>query len=518
MSDKKNIDRLFQEKFKDFEVTPDEAVWEKIKDRKNKRRRLLVVPFWYKVAGVAAILAVMLMIGYASLYQEPAETIVDSEQENINIPKTEEEINTTIIDNDALVISDKKEENPPVSNNTKAPSSTTKNKEHIDSFKNSQNTTTASQSKQKLPDPKIEENKSVIPKTETKIATTIPANDSAPKSEMAHIANKKDTGSKNVKRNTNAISNQQQDLKSEKENSLFAQPDIKESTSKDRITERGSDAKNNTDQKDNNEVVTDEENSDHKKSIFDAIAKEEDAIVEKTEASSKKWNVAPNVAPVYYDAIGNGSSLNSEFSDNAKSGEVNFSYGIQVAYEINDRLSIRSGIHKLDLSYNTEDIGFEIPTIGRSNLQNVIVSDYNGQSNNVLSPDISSESLVQSQNPGVLNHRIGYIEVPLEIKYDIVDTKIGMHMIGGVSTLFLNEDDVSVIAGGFETDRVDREFNVNDVSFSGNIGFGVNYKLSNEFQINLEPIFKYQFNGFKNSSSDFTPYSFGIYTGVNFRF
>ena len=30
MSDKKHIDRLFQEGFKDFEATPSDAVWENI--------------------------------------------------------------------------------------------------------------------------------------------------------------------------------------------------------------------------------------------------------------------------------------------------------------------------------------------------------------------------------------------------------------------------------------------------------------------------------------------------------
>ena len=91
-------------------------------------------------------------------------------------------------------------------------------------------------------------------------------------------------------------------------------------------------------------------------------------------------------------------------------------------------------------------------------------------------------------------------------------------MIGGVSTLFLESDEVSVIAGSFRNDNVSREQTVNDVSFSGNIGIGFDYKLSDQFKINMEPIFKYQFNGFRDNAQNFRPYYFGVYTGVSFRF
>ena len=39
MSDKKHIDRLFQEKFKDFDVTPNDKVWEGIEARLDKKKK-----------------------------------------------------------------------------------------------------------------------------------------------------------------------------------------------------------------------------------------------------------------------------------------------------------------------------------------------------------------------------------------------------------------------------------------------------------------------------------------------
>ncbi len=57
MGDKKHIDRLFQEHFKDFEVSPPETVWNKIEDQLNQdKKKRRVIPIWWRYAGVAALL------------------------------------------------------------------------------------------------------------------------------------------------------------------------------------------------------------------------------------------------------------------------------------------------------------------------------------------------------------------------------------------------------------------------------------------------------------------------------
>jgi hypothetical protein len=55
MNDKKNIDRLFQERFKDFESEPSKQVWINIQDSlKEKEEDRKVIPFWMKSSGIAA--------------------------------------------------------------------------------------------------------------------------------------------------------------------------------------------------------------------------------------------------------------------------------------------------------------------------------------------------------------------------------------------------------------------------------------------------------------------------------
>ncbi|HSP11305.1 MAG TPA: hypothetical protein VLO29_02160, partial [Salegentibacter sp.] len=66
MKEKKNIDRLYQEKFKDFEVTPEPKVWKNIANRleNEEQKKPIILPIWYKIAGVAAVLAIILSGGY----------------------------------------------------------------------------------------------------------------------------------------------------------------------------------------------------------------------------------------------------------------------------------------------------------------------------------------------------------------------------------------------------------------------------------------------------------------------
>lgn len=61
MKEQKNIDRLFQEKFKDFEAMPDDKVWAGIVDKQQKKRA--IIPLWLQLSGAAAILALIFIAG-----------------------------------------------------------------------------------------------------------------------------------------------------------------------------------------------------------------------------------------------------------------------------------------------------------------------------------------------------------------------------------------------------------------------------------------------------------------------
>ncbi|MGK4566656.1 hypothetical protein [Flavobacterium sp. 3HN19-14] len=58
MNDKKSLDRLFQEKFKDFESEPNPQVWKNIEAALKEKDDRKVIPFWWKLSGVAAVLLI----------------------------------------------------------------------------------------------------------------------------------------------------------------------------------------------------------------------------------------------------------------------------------------------------------------------------------------------------------------------------------------------------------------------------------------------------------------------------
>src|SRR5690606_12142104 len=117
---------------------------------------------------------------------------------------------------------------------------------------------------------------------------------------------------------------------------------------------------------------------------------------------------------------------------------------------------------------------------------------------------------------GFLNQSLEYIEIPLEVEFSLLDNKIGLNIIGGASTFLL---DGNMISHNSPIAKIElgEANNLNDVSFSANIGLGLNYNFSSQFQFDLEPILKYQINTF-NQGSGLNPYIFGIYSGLTFKF
>ncbi|HEX9600193.1 MAG TPA: hypothetical protein VF985_01760, partial [Mariniflexile sp.] len=117
-----------------------------------------------------------------------------------------------------------------------------------------------------------------------------------------------------------------------------------------------------------------------------------------------------------------------------------------------------------------------------------------------------------------INQALGYIEVPLEIQYALVNNKLGINVIGGFSSFFLSDNKIfSETEGGTRT-FLGEASNINKVSYSANFGVGFNYRVSKKIDLNLEPMFKYQINTFNNTSGNFTPFFIGVYTGFAIKF
>ena len=237
---------------------------------------------------------------------------------------------------------------------------------------------------------------------------------------------------------------------------------------------------------------------------------------EVAEGPEKKWSVGPTVAPVYYNTLQSGSPLNNELADNSKSSDNSLSVGVRVNYQLSQKLFIQSGINRVDLAYNTNDVSAFISS-SKNGYNNINTS----KPGVYLTPGINSlagaKDLSRSGVSGDVNQFMQYYELPIEMKYNLYDKKLGLNVVGGFSTMILSGNSVSFISSDGITD-LGGASNLNNLNFSGNLGFDLDYKINSSWYLNVAPMFKYQFNTFSGESGNFRPYYFGLYSGLNYKF
>lgn len=505
---KKNLDKIFREKFKNFSEVPENKVWEGIVtalDEKNKRRG--VVPFWWKLGGIAAALAIALYV--INPFPDTANenqviTEVEKQSDTEALQKNDEQKNKLDNQNiveDAIVVGE---------TNQKIETSNDPAKQPLNSrLQNGKN---------KKPDPSINHNN--------------PKN-----SEVAEYDAEKNILKKDLNEET---IDDKRISQSQKEAVAISEKEVDQNN---QVKKMGVTAQSNpkTIAKDNGnktqeegiallekELSEDASEASKKKSIFDEIKAQEKADEVMIAANDgSKWAVGANVAPVYFSSIGEGSPIHSSFVPNSKSGDINLSYGLSVAYSISKKLSVRSGIHKVDYGYNTNDVEFS-STFEASALGQIQNIDYTVSSENVFVSSKTSANALrenaafdaanqEASRDGVITQQFGYLEIPVELNYALIDRRFGVNLVGGLSSLFLVDNSVELSSGQLNTE-IGKANNINSVNFSANAGFGVNYKFSPKVQLNIEPVFKYQLNTFSNDSGNFQPFSIGVYSGLNFRF
>ncbi len=268
-----------------------------------------------------------------------------------------------------------------------------------------------------------------------------------------------------------------------------------------------------------------------KKSIFDEIENDNLIVQNKSDRFSKTWALQPTVAPVFMNSIGGGNPVEPSLQGKTSSNP-NMSYGVHLAYAINKNIKIRTGINQVTMGYNTQNVVMSttssslrgenpIPSnsnsFGVTNVNLIDASQSNTIQNKPQLSTLNSEPTRINSPIGSLNHELGFVEVPLEIEYALIDRKFGVHILGGASTFLLNNNEL-FFEGGGQTSNLGEVENLNSFSFSANFGVGMDYSFSKRISLNLEPKFMYQINTFRDNLDNFRPYFFGIYSGIKFKF
>ena len=552
MKDNKNIERLFQEKFKDFEALPPQDSWDIIASRLNeKKKKKRILPIWFQFSGIAASLFIIGSLiwnfsGESNTTEVPNSnnTIVNTEDSKGNSNNS----NITSPNNEAIVYdSQSNEENLDKKSNN---SINQYNEKSIDEklvkskLKNNssrrnglvsngklQNDIDASSNQKGFKKGKNNFKKQSSSVTNSEKALVANAEKNKAKRKSKSKSNKNNSAFENLFDDNNVVDNNREDKNAINKETIDAFFENKTSntttiTNNDSITKQT----NNSDVVVSNEIITQDSTLvaevSKETNLLEELLKEKEAGKNEDEKEEKrsKWAISTNASPVYFNSLAQGSSIDQQFDSNSKNYATTLSLGIAGSYAINNKLSLKTGVNNINISYNTNDVLFDarmnnvennIPTISRNpEASNMVFSSKVGNVE-TLSGDV--ENVIIENNVGALQQNISYIEVPLELSYKLLDKKFGIEVIGGMSTLFLNQNNISLVANGIEME-VGRANNLNNIHFSSNVGLGFKYNFWKSFNANFQPMFKYQINTFSENSGNFKPYFIGLYTGVSFSF
>ncbi|MGC1392110.1 MAG: outer membrane beta-barrel protein [Bacteroidales bacterium] len=253
----------------------------------------------------------------------------------------------------------------------------------------------------------------------------------------------------------------------------------------------------------------------------------------------KRWSIAALASPTYYSSFNSG---NEQLNGQVTSPEeplFSYSGGVAFSYKISKRFSIQSGIYYSSLGQKVDGIysfsGFQkynnskggpnfiVPTTSGTvyaNNPDVFLTAYgNGKvltayNNDVFDPKKASLQYISNS----LTQNLSYLELPVIVRYKVIDKMIGVNLVGGLSYNLLVNNSAYAMKDGSKYSVGDTK-GLNPLALSSSLGLGMEYNLSDKLSLNIEPTFRYYLNPFSVATGSFIhPYSIGVFSGVSYKF
>lgn len=262
--------------------------------------------------------------------------------------------------------------------------------------------------------------------------------------------------------------------------------------------------------------------------------------------NNANWKMGFNISPGYssYSARhASNYSSSMTYADNGGNGNV--SGGLALQYKAGKRWSIETGVYYAqngqksesspqsfavyDESYNTvatterlyfnPEVKVSDDRISMNSIAGIIDFDNVPRGTeiaaNLEKTDNYSGVLLTS---GEFSQVFDFVEIPLYLRYMLVDSKIDIEVLGGVNTGFVVGNN-AYIKNEYGEQNIGKTRDISTVNLSGTVGVGVTYALSKNVSLALEPRLNYYLHSINNSPDvEFRPYRIGIYTGLYYEF
>ncbi len=132
--------------------------------------------------------------------------------------------------------------------------------------------------------------------------------------------------------------------------------------------------------------------------------------------------------------------------------------------------------------------------------------------------DESNVNLLNKTATGLIQH-FGYIEVPLVLRYKIIDRMLSLSVKSGISANFLYTSNVYLQGSAFSR-PIGESTGISPLSWSGTGGLSLEYPISNRINIALDPTFTMfltPMGQYRNLIRETYPYNYSLYMGIRYN-
>jgi hypothetical protein len=262
---------------------------------------------------------------------------------------------------------------------------------------------------------------------------------------------------------------------------------------------------------------------------------------EKINKQKARWLVGAQVSPEYNGAQSSHSQAYASNMLKTQATKLDLAGGVSVEYKKGKRWSVQSGVYYSGIGQTSGNSSRNLSYAndGANYLNNTIVkvdaskNSYTINSNAgevelnsipagmVLGASLDDKNylasaVVVSQNTFIQD--FDYLEIPLYLRYNLIESRFGISMLGGVSSNILVGNKLYV-DGDLGRSLVGKTKDLETFNYSGTFGLAFKYGLTNKLSLSVEPRFKYFINSLSsNSDVTYKPYTFGVFTGLTYEF
>lgn len=253
---------------------------------------------------------------------------------------------------------------------------------------------------------------------------------------------------------------------------------------------------------------------------------------------NKKWELGAMVSPTYLStSLRTANKALSQINDNEKA-VLSYTGGFSLSYSMTSRLSIQTGLYYSSLGREVKGVtsysGFEPFASSKSGILFGVETSsgtINSTNSDIYLSDLAGNRIdgfysVDNFDPvksnltpfgNQLRQNFKYLEVPLIIRYKLIDRKMDFNILGGMSYNFLVGNQTWVMNGEGSKVLIGSTEGIDPLLLSSSLGMSMEYELNERLSLNLEPHVRYYLNTGGDLGSG-NPYTFGVFSGMHFKF